>query len=37
MRFPTLSREQMTDTQRRAYDAIVAGPRGALFERAVAA
>jgi 4-carboxymuconolactone decarboxylase len=28
MRFPTLSREQMTDTQRRAYDAIVAGPRG---------
>lgn len=28
MRFPTLSREQMTDTQRGAYDAIVAGPRG---------
>ncbi len=28
MRFPALSREQMTDAQKRAYDAIVAGPRG---------
>ncbi len=27
-RFPALSREQMTDTQQRVYDAIVAGPRG---------
>lgn len=27
-RFPELTREQMTDTQRRAYDAIVSGPRG---------
>ena len=27
-RFPALTREQMTDVQRKAYDAIVAGPRG---------
>jgi 4-carboxymuconolactone decarboxylase len=28
MRFPELTREQMTEEQQRAYDAIVSGPRG---------
>jgi 4-carboxymuconolactone decarboxylase len=28
LRFPDLTREQMTEAQKRAYDAILAGPRG---------
>jgi 4-carboxymuconolactone decarboxylase len=30
-RFPDLKREQMTDAQKRVYDAIVSGPRGSVY------
>lgn len=30
-RFPDLGREQMTDAQKRVYDAIVSGPRGSVY------
>jgi hypothetical protein len=33
-RFPELTRDQMTDAQKRAYDGIVSGPRGARSRRA---